>query len=540
MNYNNEKLEDALKRAKSGDQSAFSYLYEAYYQHAYIAAHDIITDFGECEDIVQDAFTRCFLKIQDGEEINGFGSYIQTTAKNIAKDHIKAREAAKRPNEVLTSYSGNDFAETDEERQLYDAERSEIQDALIKAADFYQTPEEHFEEAEIRDIVQSILDELPDYQRESLSLFYLEGMKYREISEMYGVSVDTVKSRVNQGKKKVEKKVLELEKTKGIKLRGLAPFVFFFVVLRQSATAKAAELSTAELTASGFQAVAGKVAAANPAANSVAANQTAAAGSKNASLEAIKSATHKMMAKSFTVAGKTITGKTVAIIAAGTIATGAVSGAVYHGISNDWDEKMDMVTAVYGDCLDDALLEDLGLLDGSDAIDSQSSGDTVTESEPLTEDATNGTTDAAGGSSQSAAGGSSQEAESDAAEDANIPGETLADGWYYTNLYEDSMGVGTSDMYVQDDYLVMNASFNHSETDKASSYSSSDKVEAGVYHVSLDGTQVYGVANSEEGIYESEDLQEFKDKAQSVYSKSGLCFVIHVTNGNADEIYIES
>lgn len=492
MNYNNEKSEDALKRAKSGDQSAFSYLYEAYYQHAYIAAHDIITDFGECEDIVQDAFTRCFLKIQDGEEINDFGSYIQTTAKNIAKDHIKAREAAKRPNEVLTSYSGNDFAETDDERQLYDAERSEIQDALIKAADFYQTPEEHFEEAEIRDIVQSILDELPDYQRESLSLFYLEGMKYREISEMYGVSVDTVKSRVNQGKKKVEKKVIELEKTKGIKLRGLAPFVFFFVVLRQAGTAKAVELSTAELTASGFQAVAGKVAAANPAANSVAANQTAVVGSKNASLEAIKSATHKMMAKSFTVAGKTITGKTVAIIAAGTIATGAVSGAVYHGISNDWDEKMDMVTAVYGDRLDDALLEDLGLLDSSDAIDSQSSG------------------------------------------------ETLADGWYYTNLYEDSIGVGTSDMYVQDDYLVMNASFKHSETDKASSYSSSDKVEAGVYHVSLNGTQVYGVANSEEGIYESEDLQEFKDKAQSVYSKSGLCFIIHVTNGNADEIYIES
>lgn len=540
MNYNNEKSEDALKRAKSGDQSAFSYLYEAYYQHAYIAAHDIITDFGECEDIVQDAFTRCFLKIQDGEEINGFGSYIQTTAKNIAKDHIKAREAAKRPNEVLTSYSGNDFAETDEERQLYDAERSEIQDALIKAADFYQTPEEHFEEAEIRDIVQSILDELPDYQRESLSLFYLEGMKYREISEMYGVSVDTVKSRVNQGKKKVEKKVLELEKTKGIKLRGLAPFVFFFVVLRQSATAKAAELSTAELTASGFQAVAGKVAAANPAANSVAANQTAVVGSKNASLEAIKSATHKMMTKSFTVAGKTITGKTVAIIAAGTIATGAVSGAVYHGISNDWDEKMDMVAAVYGDRLDDALLEDLGLLDGSDAIDSQSSGDTVTESEPLTEDATNGTTDAAGGPSQSAAGGSSQDAESDAAEDANIPGETLADGWYSTSLQEMSSSPGTSDMYAQGDYLVMNASFNYSETDKSVPYNSSETIEQGVYHVKLDNTQIYGMAGSDPVEYEKEDLQEFKDKAQSFYSNCGLELLIHVTNGNADEMYLRS
>lgn len=501
MNYNKEEAQDALKRAQGGDQSAFAYLYEAYYQHAFIAAHDIITDFGECEDIVQDAFMRCFQVIQQGEEISGFGAYIQKTAKNVAKDHIKAREAAKRPNEVLTSYAGEDSSETEEERQLYDAERSEIQDALIQAADFYQTPEEHFEAEEIRDIIQSILEELPDYQREALSLFYLEGMKYREISELYGVSVDTVKSRVHQGKKKVEKKVVELEKTKGIKLRGLAPFVFFFVVLRHAGTAKAAELSTAELSAAAVQTAIGN---------------TAAAGSKRSTFEAARQVTQKAFTKTFTVAGKTITGKTIAIVAAGTIATGTVGSVATQNLLAGWAESTDQIESAIDDL--EEVAEDLA----SESMQSDGTGDTAPSGDSDTTSEDSDTTS------------------EDAATDANIPGETFTDGWYYTNLYASTNSEGTYDMYVQDDYLVMDASFRYSETDERNVDSNGEKIPEGIYHASLEGTKVYGLADSEAGIWEEEDLQEFKDKAKSLYSTLGLGFRFHVTNGKIDSIYFLS
>lgn len=342
----------------------FSRLYESYYKHAFIAAHDIITDYGECEDIVQEAFTRCFLKMQDGQEITGFGSYIQKTAKNIAKDHIKAREAQKRPDEVLTSYS-NESDDTDEERELYDAERSEIQEALRKAADFYQTPEEHFEEAEVQEFVQEILEELPEYQREALSLFYLEGMKYREISEIYGVSVDTIKSRVNQGKKKVEKKVIELEKTKGIKLRGLAPFVFFFVLLRQSSVAKAAELS-----ATGYPMISAKI----------------AAGTKKNVVDILREALQKFFAKSYTVAGKTISGKAIALITAGTVTgCGMIGGAICYQQAKDAVEPVELVEQT-----GDVVQNEEGTLDQGDSTQEDPvqeepvEDSTVTTVEPMT------------------------------------------------------------------------------------------------------------------------------------------------------------
>lgn len=238
MTYKN--TEEAVQAALNGNQEAYAYLYESYYKHVYISAKQIIARHEECEDIVQETFMRFFTKLQEGSEVSEVGGYLDTVAKNIAKDHIKAREAQKRPKEVLSTFQTHD--EDGKELDLVDSERSEIQNAILKASEFYQTPEERIEEQEIQEIVKDILSELPDYQQEALSLFYLEGLKYREIAELYGVSIDTVKSRVNQGKKKVEKKVLELEKTKGIKLHSVAPIAIFFVFLRQSTSAQAASL----------------------------------------------------------------------------------------------------------------------------------------------------------------------------------------------------------------------------------------------------------------------------------------------------------
>lgn len=313
IKFDKKKAEEAIASAKSGSQEAFAYLYEAYYKHTYMAARDIIASHEECEDIVQEAFMRAFAKLQENVDISGFGSYMEQTAKNIAIDHIKAREAKKRPDEVLSSFQSND-AEDDENLDLVDADRTEIQNALLKMSEFNKTPEEKYEEKELQDIIQSILSELPDYQQESLSLFYLEGMKYREIADLYGVSVDTIKSRVNQGKKKVEKKVIELEKTKGIKLRGIAPIAFFFVLLRHSSEAKAAELSV-----SGETFVATKV---------------TASCTKRGSMGSIKA----FFEKSVSIAGRTVSTKVITAVVIGAVGVGTITGINVYKNSNTDNE----------------------------------------------------------------------------------------------------------------------------------------------------------------------------------------------------------
>ena len=305
-------MSEIKKQMNDAKQREYKDLYEAYYRHTYAAARQIINQHEECEDIVQESFLRCFSKMQDGVEISGFGAYIETIAKNIAKDHIKAREAKKRPDEILSSFQ----TEMDDgEMDLIEAQRSEIQKAIIKAGEFYQTPEELLEQKELQEIVAEILDELPDYQQEALSLYYLEGMKCREIAELYQVPVETIKSRVKQGKKKVEKKVLVFEKTKGIRLHGLSGVALFLFLFRQRVSAQAATLAIPP--AAGY-------------AGASAATQTAA---QTAAQTAVQTAA---------IAGKAVSTKVLGIAIAGVLSVGVIAGAgvgIYRSFNKDNKES---------------------------------------------------------------------------------------------------------------------------------------------------------------------------------------------------------
>lgn len=65
-------------------------------------------------------------------------------------------------------------------------------------------------------------------------MYYINGMSVKEIADMADVSENTIKSRLNYGRKKIEQKVLELEK-RGTKLYGIAPVPFFLYLLLKDA-----------------------------------------------------------------------------------------------------------------------------------------------------------------------------------------------------------------------------------------------------------------------------------------------------------------
>ncbi len=402
MNYDLEQSNDAVRRALKGDQSAFTYLYEAYYKHAFIAANDTIKNHQECEDIVQETFERIFMKLQNGQEISSFGGYVKETAKHIAADHIKRREADKRPKEVLASITD---AESDEpsNQQLYDAERSEIQKALLKLNNYYKTPEEKVEQKEIQQIVQSVLHELPDYQQESLSLFYLDGLKYREIAELYGVSENTIKSRVNQGKKKVVARIEELEREKKIDFRGLSAIAIFFVLLRKDTVAQAAELKP-----NGAKFVSTHVA-------------TKSSGSVASFFE-----------KSIPIASRSVSTKVVTIITAGVIGIGGITGAVIYNHNNEPDVQEEVV---------------------------------VPESSAKVEESTNDTTDTTSESIEEPVEEPIEEPETETQEDTTVEDDTTNQGVYTSDTIEvDPSGIFRSEsgseisfsMYTEKDFYDVN------------------------------------------------------------------------------------
>ena len=80
-------------------------------------------------------------------------------------------------------------------------------------------------------LIREILDGLPEDQRVVIEMFYYEKLSVKQIALALGLSESAVKSRLFYGRRKIETKVLALEK-KGTKLYGLAPIPFLLWLLR--------------------------------------------------------------------------------------------------------------------------------------------------------------------------------------------------------------------------------------------------------------------------------------------------------------------
>lgn len=85
-------------------------------------------------------------------------------------------------------------------------------------------------------LMNEILGTLSEEQRMVITLYYYEEMNAREIGETLGLSENTIRSRLNYGKKKIEAKVLEIEKRDGIRLHSLAPVPFLLLLFRSHKT----------------------------------------------------------------------------------------------------------------------------------------------------------------------------------------------------------------------------------------------------------------------------------------------------------------
>ncbi len=91
-----------------------------------------------------------------------------------------------------------------------------------KSANNQITPEEAYECRETSMLLHELIDELPEEQRQCILLYYMEEYSIKDIAGVCKCSENTIKSRLNYGKKKLEEKTIELQK-KGYVLRGVTP-----------------------------------------------------------------------------------------------------------------------------------------------------------------------------------------------------------------------------------------------------------------------------------------------------------------------------
>ncbi len=141
-----------------------------------------------CRDLTQDVFCAAFKGLDQFKENAGPKTWLLRIARNTYLNHLRDRRAQKRAAQEV-SLSGSD----DESRPLDPAEPGEGPDKVLEVKERDES-------------LHGALAHLPQQMRQCLEL-RLEDLKYREIADIMGLSIDTVKSHLHQARLKLRKRL---------------------------------------------------------------------------------------------------------------------------------------------------------------------------------------------------------------------------------------------------------------------------------------------------------------------------------------------
>jgi len=180
-----------VKRILDRDTSAFDALYSRYVQRIHNRLLRIVREESVAQDLVQDAFLRVWTRVEQWQGRGTFEGWLSRLATNLALNHLRSiRRRKERPLEMPKV--GFDAEEEDELQAP-----SWMVDASALGADSLLALTEE------RQIVQRLVDRLPEEQREVVRLVIDAEMDIRRVAHALGIPEGTVKSRLHYAKKRL-------------------------------------------------------------------------------------------------------------------------------------------------------------------------------------------------------------------------------------------------------------------------------------------------------------------------------------------------
>jgi len=175
-----------VERILAGEPEAFESLVRKYNRMAGAIAFGILGDFHEAEDIAQEAFLKAFRVLHTLRDPGKFRPWFTGLVRTKALDLLRQR-----PPHRAAQLSG-DIADT-----LRGSGTFRVSSAV----------EEEYLREESRQKVLDAIRELPGEDRIVVVLKHMEGLSYKEISEITGSSVSSIESRLFRARQVLRKKL---------------------------------------------------------------------------------------------------------------------------------------------------------------------------------------------------------------------------------------------------------------------------------------------------------------------------------------------
>jgi RNA polymerase sigma-70 factor (ECF subfamily) len=188
--YSEQLDEDLVLRVQRGDKSAFDFLVIKYQHRIIQLVNRYIKDPSEAQDVAQEAFIKAYRALADFRGEAAFYTWLYRIAINTAKNYLLSR----------LRRSSNYQVDIQEAEALENAPQLQG----------LETPERELLNQEIIDVINAVIEELPEEMRTAIILREFEGMSYEEIAEAMDCPVGTVRSRLFRAREAIDNKLTPL------------------------------------------------------------------------------------------------------------------------------------------------------------------------------------------------------------------------------------------------------------------------------------------------------------------------------------------
>ena len=171
-----------IQKCLAGESQAFSYLVDKYKSAIYSHAYSMVGNFHDAEDMAQEAFIKAYQKLGSLKRWDRFLAWLYSITANLCNDFLRAQS-----------------------RQLESASLENTSEAAL-AEDTNDTHQKHAA-YETLDIA---LAKLPQMYRQVLSLYYLGGMRGKEIAKYLGTSEANVNKRLSRARSQLKEEMLSM------------------------------------------------------------------------------------------------------------------------------------------------------------------------------------------------------------------------------------------------------------------------------------------------------------------------------------------
>lgn len=174
---------ELVRRLRAGDEAAYAELIHAHGGRLLVTAERLLSDRGEAQDAVQEAFLAAFRSLESFREDARLGTWLHRILVNAALMRLRGRK--RRPELAIDPLLP---------KYLAGGHQEHIPERWEAAADVAA------EREETRELVRKGLTRLPESYRTVLTLRDIEGLSSREAAEALGDTVGAVRVRLHRAR----------------------------------------------------------------------------------------------------------------------------------------------------------------------------------------------------------------------------------------------------------------------------------------------------------------------------------------------------